>query len=165
MNNLQVPVTQNVVVTQINLNAWRSFVEQGRTQLTTLRQLLARRQDAAALGLLDALHENALLLELDLGHAGAAPPGTAPPRFVVPPGMRDTPATRQLLGALRSARAAAEAVDAERYHAVLGEAEAGPYVLWLDRLLMDVEAGTRGPSGGRSGSAADATGAEGGGQL
>ncbi|MGI4790372.1 MAG: hypothetical protein ACRYFS_16155 [Janthinobacterium lividum] len=67
-------------VTQADLDTWRAFTEQNRTDLLTLRQLIASRQtDAADQLIASALHQT-LIAGRMLDDAGANRPAHLPAR-------------------------------------------------------------------------------------
>jgi hypothetical protein len=68
-----------VNVPQGRLDMWRAFAEQTRTDLMTLRLLVARGQTQAADQLLASMLEQTLIVGLSLDDAGAnRPPGMRP---------------------------------------------------------------------------------------
>jgi hypothetical protein len=66
-------------VTPGQLDAWRAFAEQTRTDMFTVRQLLAGGQGKAAAPLIAAVIENTIIVGLDMEGAGAARPTSLPP--------------------------------------------------------------------------------------
>lgn len=69
---------ETVRVPQSELDGWRAFAEQVRTDGYTIRQLVARGQSQAASELLGAVIESAIVAGLGMEEAGAARPATLP---------------------------------------------------------------------------------------
>ena len=67
-------------VSQDRLDSWRAFAEQNRTDLFTLRQLIAKGQFTGATQLIGGMVEGTLIVGLDMEAAGANRPDTLPPK-------------------------------------------------------------------------------------
>ena len=71
-------VPQEVNVAQEDLDQWRAFAEQVRTDAFTVRQLIARGQTDAATELLGAVIQSAIICGLGMEQFGANRPSTLP---------------------------------------------------------------------------------------
>jgi hypothetical protein len=67
-------------VPQARLDQWRAFTEQNRTDLLTLRQLVAQGQAVGATQLIAGMLESTLIAGLAMEDAGANRPATLPPK-------------------------------------------------------------------------------------
>lgn len=67
-----------VTVSQARLDQWRAFAEQTRTDLFTLRQLIASGQKEAATMLAGSVIDQSIMAGLDMEDAGAHRPAHLP---------------------------------------------------------------------------------------
>ena len=73
-------MTEEIVVSQTRLDQWRAYAEQTRTDLFTLRQLVASGQQEAAVMLAGSVIDQSIVAGLDMENAGANRPAHLPPR-------------------------------------------------------------------------------------
>lgn len=80
MRNEDIQAARTRPVSQADLDKWRAFTEQTRTDLITIRQLVAGGQNAAAVQLLGSALDQTLIAGLSLDDAGANRPAHLPRR-------------------------------------------------------------------------------------
>ena len=69
-----------IEVNQFSLDKWRAYAEQNRTDLFTLRQLVAHGQREGAIQLIGSMVDQSTIAGLSMEDAGAARPAHLPPR-------------------------------------------------------------------------------------
>lgn len=69
-----------MTISQEKLDKWRAFAEQNRTDLFTVRQLVAQGQSTGAAQLIAGMLESTLIAGLDMEAAGANRPVSLPPK-------------------------------------------------------------------------------------
>ena len=132
-----------VAVPQEALDGWRSACHRAHQYALAVGSHVLRSEWREANQKAGVVAETLRRMGMGMDQAGAVRSDAMPPVPAVPAALRDTPASRRYLDALREAHAAALDMDAERY----GSREDGPAAGMIELLLSETREEVFGPVG------------------